>query len=414
MWERSLKTLRDNYGVEDAKGIQSIPEIQEKRKQTLVDKYGAENVFSKDSNLFEKVQKSLEGKRPHLYGDACPFSWVETKAKTKETVRRRYGVEHIMKVPEIKDRVRVTTEERYGGFAMASPALKSKIKQTNLSRYGVEFPAETPEVQEKMKQTNLSRYGVKWTCQDPTIRAKQVRSMLAKYGTHYFASEEGRATIRKVLIDRYGVDCPSKIDGYWAKAVATFVRKYGVTHPLQLVEFLEKRRQTCQMKFGVDSPLQSPEVYEKIIKTCQERYGTNHPMHDPEVAKRALLRAGRGPNNLEKDFHTLFPMLKYTGNGEMWFRLESINKTKNPDFILPGSDEDPLVGVKFVIELFGDYWHSRFFTGKETYQHESELIHAYSQVGITCVVVWEGDFWRDPEKVKGIVMERLKTWGAIL
>lgn len=25
MWERSLKTLRDNYGVEDAKGIQSIP-----------------------------------------------------------------------------------------------------------------------------------------------------------------------------------------------------------------------------------------------------------------------------------------------------------------------------------------------------------------------------------------------------
>ena len=39
------------------------------------------------------------------------------------------------------------------------------------------------------------------------------------------------------------------------------------------------------------------------------------------------------------------------------------------------------------------------FTGKAPFAHEQDLIEAYAEIGITCLVLWESEVKSDPESV---------------
>ena len=43
---------------------------------------------------------------------------------------------------------------------------------------------------------------------------------------------------------------------------------------------------------------------------------------------------------------------------------------------------------------------TRLFTGKANFEHESELIDAYSEVGIECLVIWESEVNGDADGVR--------------
>jgi len=340
------------YGVEDPT---HAPEVVERRKATNLQRYGAENPFAKGASTFQKVQDSLEGKRPILKGSDNPFSRPEVQEKVRQSMVAKYGAENPQQVPEIRERTRETTTDRYGGELMRSPTIREKVNNTNLARYGTTEPARTPEVVERIRQTNLARYGVDWTNQDPGVRRRQLDTVLARYGNeYYFASDEGKREVRAVLMERYGVAFPSQIDGFWKKALTTF----RLNHP------------------DFSYPFQ-------------------------------LGRTKNGPNKFEQRLHALAPILSYTGDFSYWKWLPKLNHHKNPDFILPGPDpENPKKGVTKVVEAFGDFWHSRMFTGRAPFDHEQELIDAYADIGIQCLVVWEGELKRDPEAVR----ERLRAF----
>jgi len=426
--KRLATTLQKNHG-EGATNPRRIAEAEEKRKATLQEKYGAENVFAKGSTLYEKVREASEANARPLYGSENAFSKPEVKAKIRETIQAKYGVDNPNQSPVVRARTRATNLERYGTEeTLSAPVVREKIAATNVERYGGVAPSFSPEVVEKARQTNLERWGVEWTAQHPEIRRRQLETMTANYGGYFLASEEGKATVRAVLVERYGVEFPSQIDGFWNKAVATFVRKYGATHPLLLADFLDKRRDTCQTKYGVDSPLQSPDVYARLMATVLERYGNScyfgsdvykqrniekygfpHPMMNQEYALAHLEKMGRpGPNLLEKRFGKHNPELIYTGDGSFWRWLPLVSHHKNPDFILPGPDpKHPKKGVTKAIEVFGDFWHSRVFTGKSNFEHEADLVAAYAEIGISCLIVWEGEFKADPDAVRARVLEHL-------
>lgn len=308
---------------------------------------------------------------------------------------------------------------RFAGELLASPIIRKKSGETNLLRYGVINPITCPEVVERVRQTNLERWGVEWTCQHPDIRARQLKTQLETYGSHYLASVEGREAIKATLQEKYGVDHPAKIEGFWVRVVETFVRRYGVTHPFLLEEFLEKRRNTCRSRYGVDHPLQDPEVYAKVFRRAQEtnlsRYGFPNAMQNPEIALRALTAASRpGPNLPERILQSIAPELLYTGSGDFWRWLPLLGHHKNPDFILPGPDpEHPKKGVTKVVELFGDFWHSRMFTDKAIFEHESELVAAFADIGIECLVVWESGVKNTPVETKERVMTFLYLTSSV-
>lgn len=349
---RLADTLTRSHGEGVTHPLQ-VPGVDERRKATLLSRYGVDNLFSRDSPLYEDVRKkSYENRRP-LYGVDNPFSNPDVQAKIKVALLSKYGVDNPQKSPEIRARVHNTNLLRYGvPENLMCPEIRERIAITNQERYGGCAPSHSPLVLERARKTNLERWGFEWTCQHPDIRRKQNDTLRENYGGHYFASEEGRLEIRRVLIERYGVDHPSKIQGFWDRVVATFMRRYGVRHPLLLNKYLSKR---------------------------------------PSV----------GPNRLEQKFNALFPELLYTGAGNYWRWLPSLEHNKNPDFVLPGPfSNKPLTGVTKVVELFGDYWHSEQFTGKSKPEHEAEIIQAFAQIGISCLVVWESDFHRNTAEVR--------------
>ncbi len=362
--QRQEKTLMDKYGVSN---VRSVPELEAKRKKTIQDKYGADNVFCRESLIFEQVQESLVGKRKGLQGKENPFSWESTKDKIKAVMRERYGVDHPQQALEIQEKTKKTNLERYGcEYVLASPNMRDRIKETCHILYGGPAPSCSPQVLEKQKHTNEKRWGVPWTCLHPGIRQKQLDTMQANWGTHFFSSKEGQAKIRAAMKKLHGVQFPGSMEGHWVKAKATFQERYGVDHPLQLIRFNQKR-----------------------FDTCRRRYGTPFPG-----------RSLKGPNKLEQRVWDMVPDLLFTGDGRFWKYLPLLQAHKNPDFIIPGEDpQHPFRGVTKVIEVFGDYWHSKIRTGKTDFEHENELIAAFADIGIRCLVVWEGEIHRDPATV---------------
>lgn len=317
--EKMRVTSLVRYGVEDAS---QAPEVIARRKATNIARYGAENPFSKEASTFEKVQDSLDGKRPILRGADNPFAKPEVKKKIRSSMIEKYGAASPQQVPEIRARSRATNLERYGGELLGSPILREKANETNLVRYGFTEPSRNPEVVERIRQTNLAKYGVEWTNQDPEIRRKQLETMHEKYGSHFFASEEGKREVRAALLERYGVEFPGAIDGHWEKAVAAFRKRYGVVHPLQLDLFLEKRVETNRRIYGVDSPLQNPDIMAKSLKKMRETFmknwGVPHPMMNRDHARERLMKMGTnmGPTLPERLVASFAPSLVYTAPEE--------------------------------------------------------------------------------------------------
>ncbi|NBY13170.1 MAG: hypothetical protein EBQ76_00045 [Betaproteobacteria bacterium] len=398
--------MRENslakHGVENP---MRSPEADRKRAETNLKKYGAENPFARGASTYEKVQGSLVGKRG-AHGAANAFARPEVQEKIRDTMRERYGAENPQQVPDIRARTTATSQERYGGVLLSSPVLAGKARETNLARYGEAFPQRTEGVKNKVQETNLARYGVPWTSMNPEVRAKQLEAHHAKWGSHYFASDEGKTHLRSVLVERFGVEFPGAIEGHWEKAVQTFKERYGVEHPLQLAEFLDKRTDTTLAKYGVENVMQDAEVRERGRQTSMENWGAPHPMQNPEYARQHLEKMSPsrgGPNGLERKVMALAPegSLLFTGDFSFWRWLPALARHKNPDFIAPGTDvTNPKKGVTRVVEAFGDFWHSRMFTGKVPWEHEQELVAAYAEVGIDCLVLWESEVLSAPDEVR--------------
>lgn len=99
------------------------------------------------------------------------------------------------------------------------------------------------------------------------------------------------------------------------------------------------------------------------------------------------LREGQqvSPNKFERGFLDLCPYgFRFVGDGQLWLELPD-GRRKNPDFIY---------GERHVVECHGDYWHK----GEDS----DELIGLYSEIGYSCLVIWEremGDL--------GLVEERI-------
>lgn len=381
---RRQATVRMKYGVDN---LFQAEEIKARSRATMLDHYGAEHP-NHVSELNEKRKATCLAR----HGAENPFASESVKEKIRETMVERHGAENPQQVPKIRARTKATNEERYGGELRGSPVLAEKVRTTNLERYGDAFPQRTGVVKARQQETNIERWGVPWTGMNPEVRRRQIETHHERYGSHWFASEEGKSQVKEAMVALYGVDNPTKMEGWWERVVATFQERYGVGHPLQLVEFLEKRIETNLGTYGVPHPLQNAEVKGRMIATKIAKYGS--PWGPSAVD---------GPNGLEQNLLALAPpgSLLFTGDGKFWRWLPKLKHHKNPDFIVPGPDpEHPKRGVRKVVEAFGDFWHSRMFTGRVPFEHESEVITAYADVGIECLIVWESEVKGDPDGVR--------------
>jgi rubrerythrin len=154
----SVKKTKQQYSPEQRNAI------QQKRIQTVQDRYGESNVFQ-----IEAVRIKSEETKQQKYNDPH----YRNDSKLKQTNLSRYGVENPAQSDQVQAKIKQTNQERYGVENPAqSDQVQAKIKQTNLSRYGVENPAQSDQVQAKIKQTNQERYGVDNPAQSAQVQQR--------------------------------------------------------------------------------------------------------------------------------------------------------------------------------------------------------------------------------------------------
>ena len=135
----------------------------------------------------------------------------------------------------------------------------------------------------ELKETDCT-----WTRND--VKEKIKNTLIEKYGVDHSSKIEGVPEKRKkTYLKHFGVDNPSKAECIKEKKRQTCLKNYGAEYPLQNKEIMNKAIQTVRKNYGVDRPAQSEEIKEQVRKNFEEVYGVDNPMKDPDIAKKSGL-----------------------------------------------------------------------------------------------------------------------------
>jgi hypothetical protein len=102
---------------------------------------------------------------------------VEGRTRVKQTLVARYGVEYVGQIPGLVEKRERSALRLYGVKSISQLAdQKAKVRQTCITRYGGPGPSSSPAVRDKIRCTLLRRYGVEHALQFPGFLTKQIRS----------------------------------------------------------------------------------------------------------------------------------------------------------------------------------------------------------------------------------------------
>lgn len=235
---KSFKYMEQNPTCKKCTSLEKA----KKAKNTIILKYGVENISQLD----------------------------EIKIKKKQTTIKNYGVEHNSQSQEIKNKKIITCFKNNGvEHPQQSKEIQCKSKKTCLSNYGVEHPSQSKDIQELSKKTNLLKFGVEYASQNKDFKNKVKLTCLDKYGVEYLQqSKEIQDKSKQTCLNNYGVEHPSQSKEIKQKCKETNTKKYGVNSYSQTDEFKEKCKQTCLNKYGVEHPHQNIEIMEKSSKNA--------------------------------------------------------------------------------------------------------------------------------------------------
>lgn len=150
---------------------------------------------------------------------------------TRLGCQKKYGVDNIFQVPEIRKR----------------------IIETNMDKYGVPYPVEMRDFQDKAKQTWIEKYGVDHPLKSDLIQKKIQATCLDKYGVEsYLSSDEKQIKSKKTCQQKYGVDNPMQSDLIQKKVQETCLERYGDINIWKSLYFKEKTKQSLLNKYGVE------------------------------------------------------------------------------------------------------------------------------------------------------------------
>lgn len=185
----------------------------------------------------------------------------------KQTIIEKYGVENISQLTEIKEKKKKTIVEKYGvENPSQSIEIKEKKKKAYIEKYGVDNPSKSDLVKRKKKETSVKNYGVENPSKSKLVKEKSKKTCIEKYGVEYVTqSDSMKQKSTETLIKKYGVSSPLKSEKIKEKLKNTCLNKYGYTTSLQSHEIREKIKQTNIIKYGVDNPFKSEKI-KSIIK----------------------------------------------------------------------------------------------------------------------------------------------------
>jgi very-short-patch-repair endonuclease len=223
----------------------------------------------KDCRFKKQRESTLE-----KYGVECVLRLPEVRDKCLNTIKEKYGEEitNVFQVKEVKDKIKNKFIDNYG---VENPMLlndfKEKIKTTNREKYGVDFYTQTDEYKERVKITNLERYGVECVFQDENIKNKIKKSCLMKYEVEHPMKNRYLSNRRcNTNLIRYGFKSPALNKTIQEKIKKTNIARYGAEYTFSNARIREKSRATMLNRYGFEYAGEVPAFIEKRNRTLKE------------------------------------------------------------------------------------------------------------------------------------------------
>lgn len=139
----------------------------DKQKQTLIDRYGsleAAHAVQKESRLETFMT---------IYGVDNPFKSEHIKSKIRNTNLDKYGFEYANQSKSVIDKIKISKYSKFDSIDDYNKHITNKAKRTKLDKYGDANYTN----QAKAKQTLLDKYGVEYSFQIPEVRSKIAKSV---------------------------------------------------------------------------------------------------------------------------------------------------------------------------------------------------------------------------------------------
>lgn len=163
---KSLKDRGETFKQRWGKNSENHKDILDKRKNTSIEKYGADH-HMKSIDFYNNYKKSIFEK----YGEDNVAKIDAVKNKIKETWKNKDNLSKIVKDRSIKHKKSLL--KKYGVLNLISiPGVKDKIIKHNLENRGVEYNFQSKDIFEKSKSTCLLKYGFENAMQNKDIQEK--------------------------------------------------------------------------------------------------------------------------------------------------------------------------------------------------------------------------------------------------
>ena len=276
-------------------------------------------------------------------------------------------------------------------FAKYSPGHYDKKIRSNLARENpiMNRPGVSKKVSEKIKEMWKDLNSI---YNSESYKTKHKEASNQRKGKTYeqlFGPEKA-----KELIDQRSGDKA------WTKrpevrkktSISGLARHYH--HSPEMIKHLSEQ------KMGDLNPSKRPEVRSRISNTVTELW------KDEGYRKKQTFGIIKGlcPHS-EQEYYVNYLLQKIYPNefihniGKDNINDQKFVAHKVPDFYHKS--------LPILIEIFGDYWHSKKFTGKEKENHEQEMINHYKKSGYDCLVFWECEV--NGSNFEQLLIERIST-----
>ena len=128
-----------------------------------------------------KMAKSQKETFDQRYDGKHPMQTEPTVANFKQTMIKKYGVEHALCLCEFAKKSADTKQRKYGDSHYNNT---EQMKQTCLERYGVSNFMQTQDYKTKTRETCLRKYGVDHPSKTRRYKLAHCKNMFAKFLNH--------------------------------------------------------------------------------------------------------------------------------------------------------------------------------------------------------------------------------------
>lgn len=384
---KARETNLDKYGVDSTNKLNSV---KEKVKEKMLSKYGVDHIskvreISESKSKKMKAQSSITSKSIKKYRESLAKEEKEIiNKKRDETNLKKYGFKNVSQVDSIKEKIKDTNLNRYGGYTYQSEVLMDKVISTNLKRYGVTYSLSSNFIRDKIKITNLERYGFDYASKSKIVKCKSAKTNLERYGVENIMF---LPSVVKNLNDR-------------------FYEKYNTNSYFKTDEFKNS------IKYN---PISNEIFRNKLIIGSHKNYigyiGDNISKFNCDCGESHSFSISsidfHNRNNSNISLCTICHPIGYKKSikeSELLSFIESIYD----DEIIPGHRDGleidiylPKLNIGF--EFNGLYWHSDEYKNKSYHIDKTNI---FKEKGIRIIHIWEDDW----DNRREIIKSQIRNW----